>query len=133
MPNTMAKSATVVAMATLLYGCQSWLPIEPVGNIPPDEQSQSPVLVDGAMQMRQWEPVAARCARGDVIAGPTGFWLQPKQADPQCLNAVIESPLFVAQTVALPVTIWLPPPWTEVRYTGATMQTTYTAMPVLPP
>jgi hypothetical protein len=46
---------------------------------------------------------------------------------------VLEAPLFVFQTVALPVTLAITPPWTELHYTGATVEPTYTAMPPLPP
>src|SRR5262249_49027685 len=68
-----------------------------------------------------------------TIAGPVGYFYHPRPyQQPEIMYAVEESPLFVAQTLALPVTLVLVPPWEPIRYTGDTVLPTYNAMPALP-
>lgn len=119
-----------------LTGCQSTHftnPYQRIGKASQDQLSTEPLTIDGAMQQRDWERSTAVYANGDTIAGPTGFWYEPRPDQPEWRYAVLETPLFVFQTVALPVTLAITPPWTNMRYTGAEVGTTYTAMPPLPP
>jgi hypothetical protein len=136
------KSAALVlsAGALLTAGCQSMsasmssmqCPIQKIQNAPPDELNDSPLVVDGAMQLRDWQRMTAQYANGDTPAGPTGFLYEPRWNQPEWTYAVIETPLFVGQTLALPVVFAFTPPWTPVTYKGATIEATYNAMPALP-
>jgi hypothetical protein len=84
------------------------------------------------MQLRDWQRVSAEYANGDTPAGPTGFLYEPRWNQPEWTYAVIETPLFLGQTIALPVVFVMTPPWTPVTYKGATIEATYNAMPALP-
>ena len=107
-------------------------PVQRIRNAPPDMPGEAPLLVDQAMQIRDWDRSTALYANGDTIAGNTGFWYQPRWGQPEWVYPMIETPLFVGQTLALPVTLAIQPPWKQVRYTGVTMEPTYSGMPPLP-
>ena len=136
------KSIALIAAAGILsVGCQTMksemsgmakCPVSRLKNAPPDELNDSPLVVDGAMQLRDWQRSSAVYANGDTPAGPTGFLYEPAWYQSEWRYPIIETPLSVAQMVALPVTLAITPPWTTVTYTGATINTTYTAMPAMP-
>lgn len=119
-----------MGLTTLMAGCGSL--IQPVRNSPPATLNPAPLVVDQAMQLRDWDRVTAHYSNGDTVAGPTGFPYEARWGQPEWAYSVIEPPLFVGQTVALPVSLVITPPWTPIRYTGETVETTYTAMPPLP-
>lgn len=134
-----AKSAALIFAAGLfvLGGCQSMSSsasgvVHKIVNAPPDELNDSPLVVDGAMQLRDWQRGEAQYANGDTPAGPIGFNYEPAWNQSAYRYPMIETPLFIVQTVLLPVTLTMTPPWTEKTWTGATIGTTYNAMPALP-
>jgi len=137
------KPVVVLGAAVILalgVGCSSsgsnsssWCPIRKVQNAPPDELNDSPLVVDGAMQLRDWQRAPAQYANGDTPAGPTEFPYEPKWNQPGWVYPVVETPLFVGQGIFMPITMIFTPPWTLVMWKGATIDTTYTAMPALPP
>ena len=107
-------------------GCQRYV------NVPRGEVKNEPVAIDEAMQIRDWEPSSARYTNPRFIAGPTGYWFQPAYDMPAPVYALQETPMFVLQTLALPVTVWFPPLYTPVEYAGETLEPTWHAMPPLP-
>jgi hypothetical protein len=107
-------------------GCQRYV------NVPRGATNDAPVPIDEAMQIRDWEPSSARYTNPRFIAGPTGYWFQPSYGMPEPVYAVQEAPMFVLQTLGLPVTVWFPPLWTPVEYAGETLEPTWHAMPPLP-
>jgi hypothetical protein len=119
----------VLFITPLLGGCAL---LQPVRNSQPAAPNPTPLVVDQAMQVRDWDRVTAAYSNGDTIAGPTGFPYEARWYQPEWRYAAIEPPLFVGQSVALPVTLIFTPPWTAIRYTGETVETSYTAMPPLP-
>jgi hypothetical protein len=121
----LSVTATLAALA--LVGCQRY------PNVPRGELNETPLDVDEAMEIRDWEPMSARYTNPRFIAGPTGFWYQPAYDMPAPVYAIQETPMFVLQALALPVTMWLPPLWTPVQYAGETLPPTWHAMPPLPP
>jgi hypothetical protein len=116
-----------------MSGVSMKCPVQRIRNAPPDTPGDAPLLVDQAMQIRDWDRSTALYANGDTIAGNTGFWYQPRWHQPEWVYPIIETPLFVGQTLALPVTLSIQPPWKQVNYTGVSMEPTYSAMPPLPP
>lgn len=122
---------TLTATA-LLAGCSS-LPIARQENAPPDQLSDTPLLIDGAMQMREWDRSTSYYANGDTEANPTLFAFRSTPTPNPLVNAATETPLFVAQVVALPINALITPPWAPVTYTGVTTPPTFNAMPPLPP
>ena len=136
------KPAVVLGAGLILAlgaGCSSsgsassWCPVRKVQNAPPDELNDSPLVVDDAMQLRDWDRASATYANGNTPAGPTEFPYEPKWNQPNWVYPVVETPLFVGQSVLMPITMIFTPPWTPVMWKGATIDTTYTAMPALPP
>jgi hypothetical protein len=131
----MFKSIIITAIfgwMAVLSGCQS-CPIQKVENSKPEPENESTVIVDGAMQIRDWSRSVAYYQNGDTMAYPTLFLYQPHWNQPEYYYYFIETPLFIGQTIAMPIAAVITPPWVATRYTGVTVGSTYTAMPVLPP
>jgi len=121
-----AVTCGVVAAAALV-GCQRAV------NVPRGRVNETPLVVDEAMQIRDWDRSSAHYEDPRFIAGPTGFWFISPGERPQWYYSATETPIFVAQTVMLPVTLLITPVWTPVRYAGETLEPTHHAMPPLPP
>lgn len=111
-----------------LTGCAPQQPA--AGPTPP------PMPIDGAMQRRDWEPVAAYYPNGDTVAGVNRFPLRPQGGslgDPDYVNAAYDLGASALQTVALPFTYLVVPPFSRQVSIGENIPPTYTAMPVLTP
>jgi len=122
-------------MAAVLGGAVSGIPAgcQRAVNVPQGPLSETPVVVDQAMQLREWEPVSAYYQNPRFIAGPTGFNYETPYEPFQWYYGLTDTPLFLAQTLGLPIALIMTPPWSEVTYAGATFEPTYYAMPPLPP
>lgn len=120
------KAAAIVLAAGLTSGCQT----KSTGYR--ESVNQSPLLVDGAMEQRNWTPATSYYAGGAVPAGGTGFLYEPASKLPEVGQALVDPPLFMAQAVALPVTMFISRPWSLRAYHGAIIEPTYTAQPPLP-
>jgi hypothetical protein len=123
----------MVLGAMLLSGCQYGSPIQPVKYEPRIGINTTPLQVDQAMQIRDWDRSVSMYSSGNTIAGPTGFLYELSWNYPGWSYPLLETPLFIGQAFALPVTLALAPPWERVRYTGDWVGPTSTAMPPLPP
>src|SRR5689334_13883954 len=106
------KAALGLTVLVAGIGCQSALPG------PSERLSTKPLVVDEAMQRRDWEPTTAHYQSGATVAGPTGFWWEADQSRPEWQQGLVETPLFVAQVLMLPFTLAVQPPWTQVIYHG---------------
>src|SRR5688572_11627584 len=121
-------SVTTATLGTLaLVGCQRYT------RVPRGGLNDVPLDVDQAMEIRDWEPMSARYTNPRFIAGPPGFWFIPAYGNPEPIYAFQETPMFVLQSLALPLTMWFPLPWTPVRYAGESVEPSWHAMPPLPP
>jgi hypothetical protein len=103
-----------------------------VRNTPPESLSAPIIDVDVAMQARDWDQVPAVYASGATVAGPTGFLYEPKGAQSSWRYQVTEIPIFLVNTALLPYAFAKTPPWDPVEWKGATVEPTYTAVPLLP-
>lgn len=102
-------------------GCESTTQY-PVARLNP-----TPIKQDEAMAVRQWDQNKALYANGTVTAYPT---LYPYKADPangDLANVVLAPALFLGQTIALPVTAIVTPPWQETESRGVYTPPTFTA------
>ena len=124
---------TILSVATTTLGTLAWVGCQRYTNVPRGGLNDVPLDVDQAMEIRDWEPMSARYTNPRFIAGPPGFWFLPAYGNPEPIYAVQETPMFVLQSLALPLTMWFPPPWTPVRYAGETVEPSWHAMPPLPP
>ena len=95
----------------------------------------APLIVDGAMQHRQWDRSVAPYPNGDTVSGHNRF---PVRSDAEAGSneygpAVFDIAASAAQTVALPFTYFVIPPFSRAVYTGEVIGPTYTAMPPMRP
>ncbi len=95
--------------------------------------SHAPLIVDEAMQRRQWPRTVARFQNGETPATPTGFLLQHNPRAPKWAPALTDGPLFVANIFAIPVAYAFTPAWQTVIYPSGVTEPSYNAMPQLPP
>jgi hypothetical protein len=96
-----------------------------------DDYNNAPLVIDEAMQRREWEPVTASYESGDTVAGPTGFKYVPRNDLGYVQTQLVEPALFVGQVLILPINMIAEPPGTDVVYRGAVQEPTYTAVPPL--
>ena len=94
-----------------------------------------PLVVDEAMQRRDWERSVAYYPNGDTVSGHNRF---PVRSDADVGQNEYGPALFdigasLAQTVALPFTYLAIPPFAKAVYTGENIGPTYTAMPPMRP
>ena len=125
-----AAGATVAGAlaAASLVGCAT----EPRPAPPPPP----PMEIDAAMQRRDWERSAAWYPNGDTVSGVNRFPIRSKggsAATPDYANAALDFGSSVAQTVALPFTYLVVPPFARATYTGENIPPTHTAMPAKAP
>jgi hypothetical protein len=97
----------------------------------PDAYNDTPLIVDEAMQRREWDPTLATYPSGDTVASPTGFWYRPKDDMGYVERQLVEVPLFIGQVFMMPYTM-IEEPLTDTKvYPGAIQESTYTASPPL--
>ena len=131
MSSTRDRRQTTAAAALLLVagsttGClKETAPVAPV--------SHAPLVIDEAMQRRQWKPVAVHYQNGETPAWPTGFILQHSPDAPKWAPLVTDGPLFLANVLVMPIGYAVTPGWTRVIYPTGVVGPTYNAMPPLPP
>ena len=95
--------------------------------------SRHPLVIDEAMDRRQWATVPANYQNGSTPAWPTGFVLEHRPDAPKWSPAFTDTPLFLANIFAMPIGYAVTPGWTRVIYPTGTVEPTYHAMPPLPP
>lgn len=105
----------------LLAGCQR-TGVSPVGKTNP-----TPIATDEAMALRDWSQEQALYSNGAAPAWPTLFPYEPDWKNCEYENALLDPTLLVGQTLALPVTAIVTPPWMPVIYHGVYVGPTYTA------
>lgn len=124
------KSTVCLAAATLGLAALSGCTAPSRSNVV--AVNVEPIAPDAAMQYRDWPRATAYYSNGAVTAGATRFIFQaPDDTQPR-LQQVAELPLFVANTILVPVTYFIVPPFEPVVYRGAVTPPTYNANPVLP-
>jgi hypothetical protein len=93
-----------------------------------------PMVVDEAMQRRDWEPSVAYIPNGDTVAGVNRFPLRSagyygEGGTPDYVGAAGDVGLSIAQTFALPFTYILVPPFEPQVYRAEAIGPTYHGMP----
>jgi len=88
---------------------------------------QTPLIVDEAMQRRDWDRTPAYYANGDTVAGPTLVVFEP--SGPDLVQRVSDPMTAVTNGIMAPVTFFLSPPWKDMVYQGMVIAPTYTAQP----
>jgi hypothetical protein len=98
---------------------------------PPEPVSHAPLVVDDAMQHRQWPVSVAHYANGATVAWPTGAIFKHRDDEPVWQAAITDMPMFVANSVATPAVYLFTPPWQPVVYPEGEIEASYHAMPPL--
>jgi hypothetical protein len=116
----MACGAVAAVMGA---GCQR------VVTPPPMQINPSPIVLDEAMQHRDWDRSTAYYPNGVTVAGPTGLYVRADPRLPALAQGAVETPLFVGQVILLPFDFLWDPPWKDVAYPRAQAPASYTAAP----
>jgi hypothetical protein len=99
---------------------------------PPAPVNDTPLVVDEAMQIRDWDRSTNYYANGATVAGGTGYvWEVADWANPGH-RRFIDAPVAVLNIVSMPVGIFVNSPFGEQVYRGETVPPTYTGQPPLP-
>jgi hypothetical protein len=98
----------------------------------PLELSQTTLIVDPAMQKRDWDRSVAYYPSGAVPAWDTRFWYKPPAGSPQAIKPITEPIAFVGQTLFLPIALIEAPPFKPVIAHGVQEPVTSTAFPAPP-
>jgi hypothetical protein len=123
---TTARLLAALSAAPLLSGCLKHTE-------PPAAVSRAPLVIDEAMERRQWRTVAVHFQNGETPAWPTGFVLAHRPDAPKWAPVVTDTALFLANVVAMPIGYAVTPGWTSVIYANDVVPPSYNAMPPLPP
>ena len=100
---------------------------------PPDAVSHAPLVVDAAMQQRQWPISVAQFSNGSTPAWPTGALLTHRANSPAWQEVASDTPIFLGNVLLFPLDYAITPPWLEVVYPLGEIEASYHAMPPLPP
>jgi hypothetical protein len=116
----------LLLLAASLGGCAQ--PAQEV-YIPP------PLVVDGAMQRREWDRSVAPYPNGDTVSGHNRFPVRSNApvGENEYGPAVVDVGASLVQTIALPFTYLVIPPFAKAVYTGEKIGPTYTGMPPMRP
>ncbi len=94
---------------------------------------RSPIIIDEAMQQRNWPRTVVRFQNGETPSWATGFLLEHKKDEPKLLPVLTDGPMFLGNVLLLPVDYVLTPPWERVIYPQGVAEPSFTGIPPLPP
>jgi hypothetical protein len=127
------NAAKIVALAlcgAALTGCAKHSKPASASTMEPEP---TPLVIDEATQMRDWDRSTAYYANGDVPSPPVREKFGEPNTGNEFYDAVLDPFYFAGNTLYLPISLFEQPPGTEVYSTGVQVEPTYTAAPVLPP
>jgi hypothetical protein len=115
-----------VVAAAVMGGCQA--------NVPNSTErlNNSPLIVDEAMQAREWDRSTAFYANGDTVSGGTGYMFHTHETIPDGYRRVIEPGVAAMNIGLLPVGVFVNTPFKPQVQQGAIIPPTHSAMPPLP-
>lgn len=95
----------------------------------PDRVAPAPIASDDAMGARQWKPTPAVYPSFSSETGPSEVVLVPDDRLAPPAHAAVETPLFVADLVLMPVAMIFDPPWEQVEGSSFYLLPTYSGNP----
>lgn len=123
LPKLPSCALGVLASAGMVLstGCQRIPPNRPAA------LNDEPLIVDEAMQIRDWDRSTAYYGNGNTHAGATRLTFEPKNDNRY--NYAADPLIGVANIVLIPFTYFRTPARTMVIHQGAIVPPTHTAMP----
>jgi hypothetical protein len=119
--------AALAAASVSLFGCAG-----PPGATPP-EPVVSTMVIDKAMQQRNFEPAYANFTNTTVMTGNNGVSVEPKPDQPDYNYYVLDTTTFLANVLLMPVSAFEVPPGKDVPNRGPAFAPSYTdARPTTP-
>ena len=109
-PSRLVSFAGMVALS-LVGGCRFASNEAPKMNL-----DQTPLIVDEAMQKRDWDRTPAYYANGDTVAGPNLVVVEGTGGD--FAQRLTDPTASVANAIMAPATFILSPPWKDMVYRG---------------
>lgn len=125
-PSAVRRLLPFLLLATSIGGC---------AGPKPHAYTRPPLIVDGAMQRREWERSVAAYPNGDTVSGHNRFPIRTGvgEGESEFGGAALDIGASMVQTVALPFTYFFIPPFARAVYTGEDIGPSYTAMPQMRP
>jgi len=125
--NACVLTLMLVALAMSAAGCQ------PVSkHYPPAPVNNTPLVVDEAMQIRDWDRSTSHYANGATVAGGTAYcwetadWVKPGH------RRFVDGPVATLNIVSTPVGLFVNSPFEKQVIHGEIVPPTYTGQPPLP-
>jgi hypothetical protein len=125
-PRAIFYPLSSILVGLLLSGCVK--ETKPVAAV-----SKAPLIVDEAMQQRQWHRSVVRFQNGESPAGPTEFALAHPDNTPALIPIITDGPMFLINVGISPLDVMINPPWTRVIYPAGVIEPSYTGVPPQPP
>ncbi|HEX8524349.1 MAG TPA: hypothetical protein VF669_18990 [Tepidisphaeraceae bacterium] len=116
------KGAVAALALAAVAGCRTT-----VNSAQKADLNTTPLVVDEAMQKRDWDRSVAHYANGDTLAGPSLIVIETSAPDPY--QRLADPVVNIVNDAMIPVTTILFPPWKDVIYQGVQTPPTYTAQP----
>jgi hypothetical protein len=113
--------------ASAVVGCQTVVPA------PIERVNDTPLVVDDAMQMREWDESVVQYANGDTVAGGNGYMFRTHETMPPLAVRAVEPAMATTNMLLLPVGVFVNSPFKKQVYQGAVVPPTYTAVPPIGP
>src|SRR5688572_16554704 len=117
-------SALALSAAAGCQGVSRNQPLAPVNN--------TPLVVDEAMQVRDWDRSTNYYANGATVAGGTGYLWEVSDNANAGHRRLLDAPVAVLNMVSMPVGVFVNSPFERQVVRGETVPPTYTAQPPLP-
>src|SRR5688572_31324831 len=111
-------SALALSAAAGCQGVSRNQPLAPVNN--------TPLVVDEAMQIRDWDRSTNYYANGGTVAGGTGYLWQTHEAVNPGHRRFVEAPVAALNIASMPVGLFVNSPWEAQVYRGEAVPPTYT-------
>jgi len=99
---------------------------------PPAPVNDTPLVVDEAMQVRDWDRTTNYYANGATVAGGTGYVWEVADWVDSGHRRFVDAPVALLNMLSMPVGIFLNSPFGEQVARGETVPPTYTGQPPLP-
>ena len=113
-------------LGSMMFGCQAIVPEST------ERLNNTPLIVDDAMQKRQWDQSTSYYANGDTVADGTGYMFETHETVPDGWRRVVEPAITTMNIALLPIGVFVNSPIKEQVYQGGIIPPTHHAMPPLP-